>query len=85
MADHRSIEMLAFIFASRTFPYRRLAKGLSRALSALLSFLREHLDNVFEADQCAQYVDDIGFAANDADHLIANRRAIFKCIQEAGL
>ena len=85
MADQRSIEMLAFNFASRTFAYRRLAQGLSRALSALSSFMRENLDKVLEADQCAQYVDDIGIAANDADHLIANLRATFKCIQEAGL
>ena len=85
MADQRSIEMLAFNFASRTFAYRRLAHGLSRALSAFSSFMREYLDKVIKADQCAQYVDDIGIAANDADHLIANLRATFKCIQEAGL
>ena len=82
MADQRSIEMLAFNFASRTFAYRRLAKGLSRALSAFSSFMREYF---IKADQCAQYVDDRGIAANDADHLIANLRATFKCIQEAGL
>ena len=85
MADQRSIEMLAFNFASRTFAYRRLAQSLSRALSAFSSFMREYLDKVIKADQCAQYVDDIGIAANDADHLIANLRATFKCIQEAGL
>ena len=85
MADQRSIEMLAFNFASRTFAYRQLAQGLCRALSAFSSFMREYLDKVIKADQCAQYVDDIGIAANDADHLIANLRATFKCIQEAGL
>ena len=47
--------------------------------------MREYLDKVIKADECAQYVDDIGIAANDADHLIANLRATFKCIQEAGL
>ena len=70
MADQRSVEMLAFNFASRTFAYRRLAQGLSRALSAFSSFMREYLDKDIKADQCAQYVDDIGIAANDADHLI---------------
>ena len=85
MADQRSIEMLAFNFASRTFAYRRLAQGLSRSLSAFSSFMEEYLDKLIKADQCAQYVDDIGIAANDADHLIANLRATFKCIQEAGL
>ena len=67
MADQRSIEMLAFNFASRTFAYRRLAQGLSRALSAFSSFMREYLDKVIKADQCAQYVDDIGIAANNAE------------------
>ena len=85
MADQRSIEKLAFNFASRTFAYRRLAQGLSRALSAFSSFMREYLDRVIKADQCAEYVDDIGIAANDANHLIANLRATFECIREAGL
>ena len=44
MADQRSIEMLAFNFASRTFAYKRLDQGLSRALSAFSSFMREYLD-----------------------------------------
>ena len=85
MADQKSIEMLAFNFASRTFAYRRLAQGLSRALSAFSSFMREYLDKVIKADQCAQYVDDIGIAANDADHLIKNLKATFECIRHAGL
>ena len=85
MADQRSIEMLAFNFASRTFDYRRLAQGLSRALSAFSSFMREYLDKDIKADQCAQYVDDIGIAANDAEQLIKNLRATFQCIRHAGL
>ena len=85
MADQRSVEMLAFNFASRTFAYRRLAQGLSRALSAFSSFMREYLDKVIKADQCAQYVDDIGIAANDADHLIKNLKATFECIRHVGL
>ena len=85
MADQRSVELLAFNFASRTFAYRRLAQGLSRALSAFSSFMREYLDAVIKADQCAQYVDDIGIAANTTEQLIKNIRAVFKCIREAGL
>ena len=72
--------IFAFNFASRTFAYRRLAQGLSRALSAFSSFMREYLDKVIKADQCAQYVDDIGIAANDATQLINNLRATFQCI-----
>ena len=77
--------MLAFNFASRTFAYRRFAQGLSRALSAFSSFMREYLDKVIKADQCAQYVDDIGITANNATQLINNLRATFECIRTAGL
>ena len=53
IADQRSVEMLAFNFASRTFAYKRLAQGLSRSVSAFLSFMREYLNPVVKADQCA--------------------------------
>ena len=82
MADQRSVELLAFDFASRTFAYRRLAQGLSRALSAFSSFMREYLDSAIKADQCAQYVDDIEITT---EQLIKNNRAVFTCIREAGL
>ena len=85
MADQRSIEMLAFNFASRTFAYKRLAQGLSRAVSAYSSFMRDYLDKVIKADQCTQYVDDIGIAANSVTQLIRNIRAVFECIRQAGL
>ena len=85
MADQQSIELLAFNFVSGTFAYRRLAQGLSRSLSAFSSFIREYLDPVIKADQCAQYVDDIGIAANTPEQLIKNLRAIFQCLRKAGI
>ena len=85
MADQRSVEMLAFIFASRTFAYKRLAQGLSRSVSAFSSFMREYLHPVVKADHCAQYVDDIGIPANKATYFTRNIRAVFKCICNAGL
>ena len=85
MTDQRSIKMLAFNFTSRTFAYRRLAQGLSRALSAFTSFIREYLDKVIKADQYAQYVDDIGISANKAEQFINNLGATFQCIQKAVL
>ena len=85
MADQRSVDLLAFNFASRTFAYRRLAQGLSRALSAFSSFMREYLDSAIKADQYAQNVDDIGIAANTTEQFIKNIRAVFKCIRKAGL
>ena len=74
MADQQSIELLAFNFASRTFAYRRLAQGLSCSLSAFLSFIRKYLDPVIKADQCSQYVDDIGIGANTPEQLIKNSK-----------
>ena len=47
--------------------------------------MREYLDPVVKADQCAQYVDDIGFAANNATDLTRNIREVFKCISQTGL
>ena len=79
------MEVLAFNFSSRTFAYRRLAQGFSRSVSAFSSFMREYLDPVVKADQCAQYVDDIGIAANSATDLTRNIRAVFQCIRNAGL
>ena len=85
MADQQSIELLAFNFASRTFAYQRLAQGLSRSQLAFSSFIREYLDPVIKADQCAQYVDDIGLAANTLEQLIKNLRAVFRCLRKADL
>ena len=47
--------------------------------------MREYLDKVIKADQCAQYVDDIGIAANYKTQLIRNIRAVFDCIRQARL
>ena len=85
MASQQSIELLGFNFASKTFAYRRLAEGLSRSLSVFSSFIRKYLDPVIKADQCAQYVNDIGIAANTPQQLIKNLRAVFQCLQKAGL
>ena len=85
MADQRSVEQLASNFASRTFAYRRLAEVLSRSVSVFSSFMLEYLDPVVKADQCAQYVDVIGIAANNATDPTRNIRAVFQCIRNAGL
>ena len=85
MADQRSVEMLAFNFASNTLAHKRLAQGLSRSVSAFSSFMREYVDPVVKADQCAQYLDDIRIAANNATDLTRIIQAVFKCIRPAEL
>ena len=82
MADQRSVEMLAFKFTSGTFAYRRLAQGLSRSVSGSSSFMGEYLDPVVKAEQCAQYVDDIGIAASNSTDFTRNIR---KCNRTVGL
>ena len=47
--------------------------------------MRECLDTVVKADQCAQYVDGIGNAASNATDITRNIRAVFICIRQAGL
>ena len=47
--------------------------------------MREYLDPVVKADQCAQYVDDIGIAEKNATDITRNIRAVFKCICQTGL
>ena len=70
MVDPRSVEMLAFIFASRTFAYKILAQSLSRSVTTFSIFMREYLVPVVRAHQGARDVDDIGIASNTATDLI---------------
>ena len=85
MADQGSVEMLAMNFAGRIFVYKRPAQSLSRSLFSLSSLTREYLSQVVKADQCAQYVDDIGIAAHNSTDLTRNVRAVFKCNYQVGL
>ena len=55
MADRRSVKKVAFKFARRTVANKRLVKGLSSSLSAFPSFMREYLDPLVKADQCAHF------------------------------
>ena len=72
MADQKSVPLLAFNFASRTFAYFRLAQGLSRSLSSFSSFMREYRDRAIKAEECAHNVDDIGIATNTPEELKNN-------------
>ena len=85
MADEQSVQLLAFNCGSRTFAFLRLAQGLNRSLSAFNSTVREYLDPLVKADKCAQYVDDIGIAANTVEELVNNIEAVFTKIRQAGL
>ena len=76
---------MSFNFGFRTFAFLRLAQGLNRSLSAFISVVREYLDPLVKADRCAQYVDDIGIAANTPDVLIENLELVFQQLSKAGL
>ena len=85
MADPLSVQLLAFNFLSRTLAYLRLAQGLSRSVSAFSSFMRKYLYPCIVADQCFQYVDDLGTAAATFEEFATNLEAIFKCVEKTGL
>ena len=70
---------------SQAFTYLRLAQGLNRSLSAFNSNVREYLDPLVNADKCAQYVDDIGIAANNVEKLVDNFESVFIKIRQDGL
>ena len=84
MADQKSVQLLAFNFASGTFAYLRRAQGLSCSLSSFSSFMREYLDKAIKAVKCTQFVDDIGIATNSPEELKNNLREVFQCIRAAG-
>ena len=75
-------KMLASIFTSRRFAKSRLTEGFTRSLSACSSLIREYLDSVIKADQCAQYVDNTGIVANDPQQLISKLKAVSAFIQK---
>ena len=85
MEDQRSVKNLVLKFASKIFAYKRFTQGLSRFVSAISSLMCEYLHSVVKAEQCAQYVDDIGIAANNATDIIRNLWAVCYCNRPAGL
>ena len=85
MADDRSVQLLAFNFASRTYAYKCLAQGLSKSMTGFSAFIHHYLDPCLAANFCTQYMDDIGSAVKNFDELIPNLRKIFECIRRSGL
>ena len=85
MAHEQSVQLFAFNFERRTFTYLRLSQGLNRSPSAFSSDVREYFDSLVKADKCAQYVDDIGIAANNVEELVNNIESVFIKLRQAGL
>ena len=78
------MEIVALNIASKSVAHKRLPQGLSRSVSVFSGFMREKMDPVVQANQCAQYVDDIGIAANIATDFTRNIRAVSWFILETG-
>ena len=84
MADYQSIKCSPSILQAEHLHIVGMPR-VSKSLSALSSFMRDYLDKAIKADQCAQYVDDIGIAANDTKQLCINIKTVFECTRNAGL
>ena len=55
-------------------------------MCAFSSFMRDYLNSVVKADQCAQYVDDLEqIAANYATDFTRNVQEVLRCIPQARL
>ena len=52
---------------------------------AFSNSIREYLDPVIKADQCAQHVDDIGIAANYPQQLLRNLKSVLSWIQKTAM
>ena len=78
MAIQRSLEMLAFVFASRTPASKALAQCLIRSASALSSIMSQYLHPLVKADNWAPYADDIRIAVKKFPNFSSNNRNFFK-------
>ena len=70
ISDDISVQLLAFNFSNRTFPYKCLAQGLNKSVTGFSLFIRLYLDLCLAADMCTQLMDDIGSAVHSFDELI---------------
>ena len=81
--DLREINtLIADDYTNNIHPISTLSNA-TQHLAGTSIFIREYLDPVVNANQCAQNVDDIEVAANIATDLIENIRAVFQCIRNA--
>ena len=85
IAEQLSLKRLGFNCACRTFVYKRLAQRISKAVSAISSFVRERLGPIVRADQCAQKVQEFGIAANFATDPTVDIGAVLECICDVRL
>ena len=82
MVYQRSVEMLASSMLAELLPTKKLHK-ISADLC--LHFQVWCVDPFVKNDERAQFMDDIGIAANNAMDPTRNIRAVVKCIWKAGL
>ena len=67
VADEKFMQLVSLNFSARIFAYESLGQGLNNSLPAFSSIVCANLEPVVEKDRCAQYLDDIGIAAQTAD------------------
>ena len=85
MADMRSMQLLSFNFASRTFAFQRLAQGLSRSVSAFSAVMIHYLQKEIANDDCQAFVDDIIAGSKDFPSHIQSLRRVFASIRRCGI
>ena len=59
IADDLSVQLLVFNFASRTFAYDCVARGLNKSVTASSSFIKHYFDKCVAPNVRTQFMDDI--------------------------
>ena len=85
ITDDLSVQLLAFNFASRTFAYNCLARGLNKSVRGFNSIVQHYLDPCLASNVCTHFMDDIAAGVNFFDEMIPALRKILDCLRESGL
>ena len=85
MADKRSIKLLSFNPASKTFSPKRIAQELGQPSLFFPKFSDECLEPEMETDHGAQDADDIGISPNLTEEIFQVKIVVFDCIRKTVL
>ena len=84
MADDLSVQLLAFNFASRTFAYNSLDKGLNKSVTGFISIVKLYLDPCLATNVSTQVMEDIAAEVSFFDEMIPALRTIFDSLRKSG-
>ena len=85
MADPLSVQLLVFIFASRTMAYQRLARGLKRTVTKLRAFIRNYLKLSLSSIIYTKVIFDFGCGVQATEQLLQYLKQAFQFLRRSQL